>query len=231
MGTGSCRRQGRHRGREDQRRHAARLLFASSSLLAVILCVGADYSQKFKRYYYCNDAIGYNSWDMPPKVCWEGHMPSMQSTHGRSHFLTLLPMCNPHFPHFCRVCCLQMQLAEWLVDVSLYGVPVTLARDAYVALRRFLVSMASIVFASLTQVTCTSSRQDHRASPIQVAVALQRLLARIFGNSCTAPLPLLAPTPTQKCPSPESFADGTALNYPHPPAACLLPRLPLFLIY
>ncbi|GAX78102.1 hypothetical protein CEUSTIGMA_g5544.t1 [Chlamydomonas eustigma] len=26
------------------------------------------YSQRYQRFYYCNDAIGYNSWDMPPKM-------------------------------------------------------------------------------------------------------------------------------------------------------------------
>ena len=30
-----------------------------------------DYSKRYKRYYYCNDAIGFNSWDMPKKV-WVG---------------------------------------------------------------------------------------------------------------------------------------------------------------
>lgn len=47
-----------------------------------------------------------------------------------------------------------------------------------------------------------------------------------LGNSCTAPLHFLATTPTPTRPSPESFADGTALNRPHLLAACLLPMVP-----
>jgi hypothetical protein len=27
-----------------------------------------DYSKRYKRYYYCNDALGFNSWDIPPKA-------------------------------------------------------------------------------------------------------------------------------------------------------------------
>ena len=35
---------------------------------AVVFVSHADYSKRYKRYYYCNDAIGFNSWDMPKKV-------------------------------------------------------------------------------------------------------------------------------------------------------------------